>query len=72
MIMVDWEEGGKEESVKAQVSITCVPYVLIIFIVWPARRGVAMPCRAGMVVSGEDICLAERMNGCVKHEMRMR
>jgi hypothetical protein len=48
------EEGGKEESVKAQVSITCVPWVFIIFIVLPVGRGMAMPWRAGMVVR-EDI-----------------
>lgn len=52
------EDGGKEDKVKAQVSTTCVPYVLMIFIVCPARRGVAMPWRAGMAVSWEDILRA--------------
>jgi hypothetical protein len=52
------EDGGKEDKLKAQVSTTCVPYVLMIFIVWPARRGVAMPWRAGMAVSWEDILRA--------------
>ena len=52
------EEAGEEDKVKAQVSTTCVPYVLMIFIVWPARRGVAMPWRAGMAVSWEDISRA--------------
>lgn len=42
-MMVDEGEGGKEDKVKAQVSTTCVPEVLTILIVWPARRGVAMP-----------------------------
>lgn len=42
--------GGEEgESVKAQVSITCVPCVLMIFMVWPCERGMAIPWRAGMV-----------------------
>lgn len=31
------------ESVKAQVSTTCVPWVLIILIVCPAESGVAIP-----------------------------
>lgn len=44
------EEGGKEETVKAQVSTTCVPCVLMTLMVWPALRGTAMPWRAGMVV----------------------
>jgi hypothetical protein len=52
------EDGGKEDKLKAQVSTTCVPYVLMIFIVWPARRGVAMPWRAGMAVSWKDILRA--------------
>lgn len=43
-------EGGKEESVKAHVSTTCVPCVLMTLMVWPALRGTAMPWRAGMVV----------------------
>jgi len=45
------EEGGKEESVKAQVSITWVPCVFITFMVEPLGRAVAMPWRAGMVVN---------------------
>ena len=55
MICEGEEEEGEGESVKAQVSTTCVPYVLIIFMVWPVRRGVAMPWRAGMGVSWEDM-----------------
>ena len=39
------EEG---ETVKAQVSITCVPCVLIILTVCPAERWVATPWLAGM------------------------
>ena len=31
--------------------------MLIIFMVWPAWRGTAMPWRAGMVVNWEDILL---------------
>jgi hypothetical protein len=50
---VIWEdgEGGKEESVKAQVSTTWVPWVFITFMVEPAGRAVAIPWRAGMVVN---------------------
>lgn len=36
---------------KAQVSTTWVPRVLITFMVEPLERGVAIPWRAGMVVS---------------------
>ena len=35
---------------KAQVSITCVPWVFIILSIWPVERGIARPWRAGMVV----------------------
>ena len=38
----------EEETVKAHVSITCVPWVLIILSVCPASRGMARPCLAGM------------------------
>ncbi len=44
------DEGEEGERVKAQVSMTWVPWVLMILMVWPARRGVAMPWRAGMMV----------------------
>lgn len=44
------EDAG--DRVKAQVSTTWVPAVLTILMVWPALRGVAMPRRAGMVLSG--------------------
>lgn len=44
-IMAGGEEG---ETVKAQVSITCVPCVLIILTVCPAERWVATPWLAGM------------------------
>jgi len=53
--IVDEGKRGKGERPKAQVSTTCVPWVLIIFMVSPRRSGVAMPHRAGMVVSGEGI-----------------
>ena len=56
-------EGAVEESVKAQVSITCVPYVLMILMVCPALRCVAMPCRAGMVVKGEVMAISYGMRG---------
>jgi hypothetical protein len=59
VIIKGWGEedgdGGKEDKVKAQVSTTCVPWVLTIFIVWPEWIGVAMPWRAGIVLSWEDI-----------------
>jgi hypothetical protein len=41
------EEGNR---VKAQVSTTCVPYVLVTFTFLPAGRGTAMPWRAGIVI----------------------
>ena len=40
----------EEETVKAQVSITCVPWVFIILSIWPVERGIARPWRARMVV----------------------
>lgn len=43
------EEG---ERVKMKVSTIWVPWVLIMRIVWPALRGVAMPWAAGIVVRG--------------------
>ena len=49
--IVEDEDGGNEEIVNAQVSTTCVPCVLVTFIVEPLGRGVVMPWRAGMVVS---------------------
>jgi len=48
-------DGGKELSVKAHVSTTWLPCVLITFMVWPAERGTAIPWRAGMVVNWEVI-----------------
>jgi hypothetical protein len=42
------------DRVKAQVSITCVPWVFMTLIVCPAAKGVAIPCFAGIVVR-EDI-----------------
>ena len=44
---------------KAKVSTTWFPYVLIILITWPAFKGVAMPWRAGMVVRGMVELLSE-------------
>jgi len=58
--------------VKAQVSITCVPWVLMIFMVWPARRRVAMPWRAGMVVRLEDIALMQEREIEMQVVIRMR
>ena len=42
----------EDEVVKAQVSITWVPCVLVIFRVRPVGRGMARPWRAGMRVGG--------------------
>ena len=64
--IVEEGERGNQETEKAQVSTTCVPWVLMIFTVWPARRGVAMPLRAGIVLSWEDIVtFAEMFEGKV-------
>jgi hypothetical protein len=38
---------------KAQVSITCVPWVLMILMLEPRGRWVAVPWRAGMVWRGK-------------------
>ena len=46
---------GWWSKIKAQKSTTWVPWVLITLMVWPARRCVAIPWRAGMMVTGEDI-----------------
>jgi hypothetical protein len=46
----------EREVEKAQVSITWVPWVLMILMDWPLERRVAVPWRAGMVwIVGVDI-----------------
>lgn len=65
-----WAECNKEEEgavEKAQVSITWVPWVLMILMLCPALRWVAVPWRAGIVHSGEAIGVLVVLRGLLKY-----
>src|SRR5882724_11952271 len=45
----------RSARLKAQVSITCWPWVLMIFTCWPFASIVALPFRAGMVTKDDAV-----------------
>src|ERR671919_2672486 len=45
----------RSARLKAQVSITCWPWVLMIFTCWPLASTAALPLRTGMVIKEEAV-----------------